>query len=282
MVNRRIFIRNSSLAAAGAMLLPSWLKAATTQRDTAHVVIVILSGGIRLKEAQLHMPNIFNGSTKPRVLKKPLQTNGTLLANFAYHGNEISHLPARNAILNGSYTDFELMAEPWKNKLSPVYLHEQDGNHSSLLNLFNHSIRYDHPKTVVIETSGADAAHYNYSAYCKSLEQQDEFIARLWLSIQSCTHMQDNTVLMVLPDHGRNNDHNELADDNGFYGLDHYHEAARYSFCLFAGPSRWIKQNHVSHAPAESIDVLPTLAYTQNNTAINHSLKGRVMHQVFS
>jgi hypothetical protein len=76
--------------------------------------------------------------------------------------------------------------------------------------------------------------------------------------------MADDTVLIVVPDHGRNEKTNTIADKYGNYALDHSDaSSSREIFCLIAGPQNIIRQNTVLTAndgKFESIDIVPTIA----------------------
>jgi hypothetical protein len=46
-------------------------------------------------------------------------------------------------------------------------------------------------------------------------------IAFLWKEIQSIPGMKDNTVMIVMPEHGRDEQHNSIKDLNDWFAYDH-------------------------------------------------------------
>lgn len=124
------------------------------------------------------------------------------------------------------------------------------------------SVQNHQPELLVFNLQGADICHSNYTAYCENLHLTDYGIARLWEVIQNTPGMANDTVLIVAPEHGRDQEPNSISDQNELFGFDHAHETdARKSFCLVAGPAEMITQNHVISEKVESIDILPSIAH---------------------
>ena len=90
----------------------------------------------------------------------------------------------------------------------------------------------------------------------------DYSMAHLWQTIQNTPGMANNTIMIALPEHGRNLQPNTVIDAYGRYALDHTNdEMSREIFCLVAGPSGKVIQNQViSQVEGQSIDVVPTIA----------------------
>ncbi len=118
------------------------------------------------------------------------------------------------------------------------------------------------PELMVVNMQDIDVCHTNFTQYCNNIRRADYALYKLWESIQSTPGMQDNTILIVAPEHGRNLEPNTLVDQNGRYALDHTSDAtSREIFTLVVGPSGKVNQNQViSSVMGESVDIVPTIA----------------------
>ena len=116
------------------------------------------------------------------------------------------------------------------------------------------------PKFAAFNLQGADCCHYNFTRYCANLHSVDYALACMWQGIQSTPQLAGNTVLIVVPEHGRNTRPNLQEDENGLCGYDHYDADARDIFCLIAGPAHWVPQHAMIETSAQTIDVAPTIA----------------------
>lgn len=143
----------------------------------------------------------------------------------------------------------------------------------------------DNPELLVLNFQAADICHSNFSAYCNSLIKADFAIGKLWNSIQNTPGMANDTVLIVLPDHGRNHSGNSLLDSAGFEGFDHHEDSgSREIFCLIAGPEGRVRQNKIiDQIAGETIDILPTISGIlgfQQQIPIN-LMSGRMLGEAF-
>ncbi|MCB0430550.1 MAG: hypothetical protein H6585_12815 [Flavobacteriales bacterium] len=118
------------------------------------------------------------------------------------------------------------------------------------------------PELLVVNMQGVDVCHTDFTNYCKNLNRASYATAHLWKTIQSTPGMQDNTVMIVVPEHGRNLDPNTIMDPYGRFALDHTNDdTSREIFCLVVGPPSVVKQDQViSSVTGQSIDVVPTIA----------------------
>ena len=141
------------------------------------------------------------------------------------------------------------------------------------------------PELLVVNMQDVDACHSNFTQYCDNLRKADYAVAHLWNTIQSTPGMANDTVLIVVPEHGRNLEPNTLVDAFGRAALDHTSDAtSREIFCLIAGPPAVVKQNQVIDTPmGESIDVVPTISWLLGFDAgiPNGLLKGSPLLQAF-
>jgi len=102
------------------------------------------------------------------------------------------------------------------------------------------------PELTVINTFNLDICHSDFSNYIKFLHKADYGIGWLWDKIQSHPEMQDNTIMVCMPEHGRNLLPNNLVDSNGLVAFDHTNDQnSREIFTVIAGPASVVKQNNI-------------------------------------
>jgi hypothetical protein len=122
------------------------------------------------------------------------------------------------------------------------------------------------PELLVVNITDVDTCHQNFSQYCNNLRKADYAVAHLWQTIQGTPGLADDTVMILVPEHGRNLQSNTVLDIYGRAGIDHTGDAtSREIFSLIVGPDHVINQNQVVGTPAnpigESIDIVPTIAH---------------------
>lgn len=125
------------------------------------------------------------------------------------------------------------------------------------------------PELLVVNMQDVDIGHFNFSQYANNLRKADYAAAHLWNHIQSTPGMANDTVMIIMPEHGRNFSPNTSADAFGRFALDHTapvdtvsgDQMAREIFCMVVGPPSIVKQGLVINGVAgESIDVVPAIA----------------------
>ena len=121
------------------------------------------------------------------------------------------------------------------------------------------------PELLVVNMTAVDTCHANFSQYCNNLRKADYAVAHLWNTIQNTPGMADDTVLIIMPEHGRNLEGNTVTDIHGRNGIDHTSDpTSREIFAMILGPDGVIHKDLVIGTPAnpvgESIDVVPTIA----------------------
>ncbi len=116
------------------------------------------------------------------------------------------------------------------------------------------------PELTVINMTDVDIAHFDYTKYANAIGIADFALYKLWETIQSTPGMANDTIMIVVPEHGRNETPNSVVDAYGRYALDHNNDdMSREIFCLLAGPN--VKQGQVFDTPrGQSVDVVPTIA----------------------
>lgn len=144
------------------------------------------------------------------------------------------------------------------------------------------SVQNHQPELLVFNLQGSDICHSNYTAYCENLHLADYGIARLWEVIQNTPGMANDTVLIVAPEHGRDQYPNSISDQNGLFGFDHASENdARKTFCVVAGPESMVAQNRIRTDNVETIDILPSIAHLLGFENVLPSLPGKKLQEAF-
>lgn len=123
-------------------------------------------------------------------------------------------------------------------------------------------IKWFKPTLTVLNLSNVDGCHSNFTGYLRSLHRADHGVAHLWNVIQNTPGMQNNTIMVVIPEHGRNLNHNPILDENDWYAYDHSDANARRIFALMVGPN--VQAGTRKGSPGNSIggtvDGVPTIA----------------------
>jgi hypothetical protein len=144
------------------------------------------------------------------------------------------------------------------------------------------SVQNLQPELLVFNLQGSDICHSNYTAYCENLHLVDYGIARLWEVIQNTPGMANDTVLIVAPEHGRDQEPNSISYQNELFGYDHANETdARKTFCVVAGPERMVAQNRIRTDNVETIDILPSIAHLLGFENVLPSLPGKKLQEAF-
>ena len=143
------------------------------------------------------------------------------------------------------------------------------------------------PELMVINTFNLDVCHDDFTAYLNFLHRADYGVGWLWDKIQSHPQLKDNTVMICMPECGRNEQPNTLVDDNGMLAFDHtanpLDENARRAFAMVVGPPDKVVQGQVlgsrGNPVAESVDIVPTIAHLLgfHDQIPGHLLQGRIL-----
>ncbi|MBK9451819.1 MAG: alkaline phosphatase family protein [Bacteroidetes bacterium] len=160
------------------------------------------------------------------------------------------------AVQSGQYVD------PWS--VGPSNMN------NDLYNMFfaEKVIQEFKPELLVVNMQDVDICHFDFTRYADSLHKADFAVAKLWQAIQATPGMANDTVLIVVPEHGRNQVPNTVIDQFGRYAIDHTaidqtsgDQMSREIFCLVVGPPGVVRQDQViTQVRGESIDIVPTVA----------------------
>jgi hypothetical protein len=84
---------------------------------------------------------------------------------------------------------------------------------SDMFNMFfaEEIIKEFSPELTVVNMTGVDAGHSNFTEYCNNMRKADYAVGRLWNTIQQTPGMANDTVMIVVPEIGRNAQHNSIV-----------------------------------------------------------------------
>ena len=143
------------------------------------------------------------------------------------------------------------------------------------------------PELLVVNMQNVDTAHNETTQYLNNMKRADYSLHHLWQTIQSTPGME-NTILIALPDHGRNAQGNGILDQYGREGTDHSDDQmSRDVFCMMLShqADTAVTTNSVlNNSGGESIDIVPTVANILgfDNEIPSGLLSGRVLTEAFN
>ncbi len=119
------------------------------------------------------------------------------------------------------------------------------------------------PELLVVNMTETDVCHNNFTGYCNNLRKADYAAAHLWQTIQQTPGLKDDTIMIIAPEHGRNETPNSIRDDFGNLATDHGDDPmSKEIFCMVLGPATKVQQHQIFNTvKGESIDIVPTIAH---------------------
>ncbi|HYV95580.1 MAG TPA: hypothetical protein VE978_27645 [Chitinophagales bacterium] len=145
-----------------------------------------------------------------------------------------------------------------------------------------------HPELMVINSFDLDACHFDFTSYVRYMHKADYGVGWLWNKIQSDPVLANDTIMICMPDHGRNELPNTVYDANGLRAYDHTSDDnSRRLFALIVGPAGKVNQNLVVgnafNPVGETIDIIPTIAHILGfkDEVPGGMLPGRVLDEAF-
>lgn len=144
------------------------------------------------------------------------------------------------------------------------------------------------PELTVVNTTNLDICHSNFSQYLDLLHRADYGVGWLWNKIQNHPVLANDTIMVCMPEHGRNLEPNNLTDGNGLRAFDHTSDNnSRRLFSLIVGPPGKVTQGQSLGSPgvaaAASIDIVPTIAHVLgfHDQIPGGLLPGRILEEAF-
>jgi hypothetical protein len=190
------------------------------------------------------------------------EIRGFLNQNFTNDGLEIPHLYNTPEEENNIREFIRQTFEKVKNGkiISPPVT---DNGDMVTLGYTAELLRWFKPRLTIVDLSNIDVCHGNFTAYLKNIHRADHGIAFLWKEIQAIPEMRDNTVMIVMPEHGRDLKNNSIKDLNDWFAYDHSGSPnARRIFTLMVGPGidANLKRGSEQSPLGDASDVVPTIA----------------------
>lgn len=144
------------------------------------------------------------------------------------------------------------------------------------------------PELTVVNTFNLDICHSDFTGYIQNLHKADYGVGWLWNKIQNDPVLANDTIMICMPEHGRNAQPNSILDANGLAAYDHTSDQnSRELFSLIVGPPGVVNQNQsfgTAGSPVgESIDIVPTIAHILGfeSDIPGGMLPGRVLTEAF-
>jgi len=192
-----------------------------------------------------------------------LEMREFLNQNFSQPGLEIAHLyndvNEEDSIKEFVKSTFEKVSNG-SVILPPV----NDNNDLKTVGYAVEVLNWFKPKLMVVDMTNIDVCHGDYTSYLKNLHRADHAVGFLWREIQRIPGMAGNTTMLVMPEHGRDLDHNPIKDDNDWYAYDHSgnNENVRRIFSLMVGPGidGGLRVGSVDNPIGDASDIVPTIA----------------------
>ena len=117
-------------------------------------------------------------------------------------------------------------------------------------------IRQQAPSLVWITMHDIDVAHTGaYSLYIDAIRRTDRLCAELWKMVQGEPEYTGNTLMLILPDFGRDSD--EEAGGNGFQHHRTGDPSSRTTWMMALGAG--VREGAIYDHPVQSTDLVPTL-----------------------
>lgn len=118
------------------------------------------------------------------------------------------------------------------------------------------------PNLTVVNLSGVDGCHSNYTGYLGALHRADHAVGYMWDYIQNnIPEMAGNTVIIATPECGRNLQPNAIKDENDWFAYDHSDANSLRIWTMMAGngvPSN-LSVGGVGNQIGMSTDNVPTI-----------------------
>lgn len=94
------------------------------------------------------------------------------------------------------------------------------------------------PALTVVDLQNTDICHSNFTDYLRNLHRADHAVGFLWDYVQrNIPDMADDTIMIVVPECGRNLNPNPIRDENDWFAYDHSDENAHRIFGMMVGKS---------------------------------------------
>ncbi|TAL59667.1 MAG: hypothetical protein EPN85_08900 [Bacteroidetes bacterium] len=231
-----------------------------------------LYGANYIQPAALISQSGFDALGNPKLFSPPQKTAVTAIRSILDKNFGNSYSGGDAGVVNTAETDLAQLEMYIKSSFSEAITGQYNDPwlvgasvmNNDMFNIFiaENILKEFKPELLAVNMQGVDVCHTNFTQYCNNIRKADFALAHLWNTIQSTPGLMNDTILIAVPEHGRNSTPNTVMDAYGRYAIDHTNDPmSREIFCLVLGPAGVVKQNQVINTlDGESIDVVPTIA----------------------
>lgn len=118
------------------------------------------------------------------------------------------------------------------------------------------------PRMLALNMSQVDGCHSNFTGYLRSLHRADHIVGWLYEYVQNnVPEMADDTIFIIAPECGRNQNPNPILDENDWFAFDHSDWNALRVWSVMTGknvPNR--KVGSEARPVGRLTDIVPTIA----------------------
>jgi hypothetical protein len=192
-----------------------------------------------------------------------LEMREFLNQNFVQEGLEISHL-YNEVVEENSIKEFVKSTFEKVNNGSVTLPPVNDNGDLKTIGFAVELLQWFKPKLMVVDMSNIDVCHADYTSYLKNVHRADHAVGFLWREIQRIPEMAGKTTMLVMPEHGRDLEHNPIQDDNDWYAYDHSgnNVNTRRIFSMMVGPGidAGLRVGSPENPIGDAADIVPTIA----------------------
>lgn len=124
-------------------------------------------------------------------------------------------------------------------------------------------MKWFEPVLTVVNMGAVDGCHANFTGYLASLHRADHAVGHIWDFIQNqIPGMAGDTVIIAVPECGRNDNPNAILDQNDWFAYDHSDSNALRIFGMMAGPNvpANLAVGSEGDPQGSAVDLVPTVA----------------------
>ncbi|MFK7924217.1 MAG: hypothetical protein AB8H47_19820 [Bacteroidia bacterium] len=124
-------------------------------------------------------------------------------------------------------------------------------------------LRKFQPTLTVVNLESSDVCHSNFTEYLGNMHRADHAVGFLWDYIQrNLPQMAEDTIMLVVPECGRNEKPNPIRDENDWFAYDHSDANSQRVFGMMVGNN--VPQNlsigGEGNPIGQTSDIVPTIA----------------------
>jgi len=124
-------------------------------------------------------------------------------------------------------------------------------------------IRKFQPALTVVNLESSDVCHSNFTEYLANMHRADHAVGFLWDYIQrNLPQMAEETIMLVVPECGRNENPNPIRDENDWFAYDHSDANSQRVFGMMVGKNvpQDLSIGGENNPIGLTSDIVPTIA----------------------